>query len=167
MSSILHFRKQLTAPPVAVPVPGICLRQIRIPEDITPWLALRECAMASETPEARPWNPADFRAEMTEKTWWRTDRSWVAITDSADVVGAVTLAIRSGENAAVPVVHWLLVDPLFRRRGIAKLLMSNLEQAAWNDDWREVQLETHAGWQAAVAFYQSIGYAPVRERSPR
>jgi GNAT superfamily N-acetyltransferase len=123
--------------------------------------------MAIETPGARPWSPADFRAEMIEKPWWREDRSWVATTDSADVVGAVTLAIRSGKSISIPVVHWLLVDPSFRRRGIAKLLMSNLEQAAWDDGWREVQLETHAGWQAAVAFYQSIGYAALRERSPR
>ena len=48
-----------------------------------------------------------------------------------------------------------------------RLLMSHLERAAWDAGWREVQLETHAGWSAAVAFYQSIGYAPVRDRSPR
>jgi len=167
MSFVLHFRKQLTAPPVAVQAPGIYLRQFQIPADITPWLALRERAMESETPRARPWSSADFRAEMTEKSWWRTDRSWVASTDSSDFVGAVTLAIRHGENATTPVVHWLLVDPSFRRCGIAKLLMSNLERAAWNDGHREVQLETHAGWKDACAFYQSIGYAALRERSSR
>jgi hypothetical protein len=41
-----------------------------------------------------------------------------------------------------------------------------LERAAWDAGWREVQLETHAGWSEAVAFYHSIGYAPVRDRSP-
>ena len=57
-------------------------------------------------------------------------------------------------------VHWLLVDPRWRRRGIGRLLMSHLELAAWDDGWREMQLETHAGWAAAVAFYQSMGYEP-------
>src|SRR4051812_28876172 len=117
MSPILHFRKQLTAPPVALVVPGIHVRQIQIPDDIAPWLELRERAMETETPRVRPWSPADFRAEMIEKAWWRKDRSWVAITHSANIVGAATLAIRSGQNAAIPVVHWLLVDPSFRRRG--------------------------------------------------
>jgi len=167
MSQILHFRKQLAAPPVAVEVPGIYLRPIQLSNDIAPWLALRERAMASEVPRARSWSVADFSAEMTEKPWWREEHSWIATTDSADCVGAVTLAMRSGENRAVPVVHWLLVDPSFRRRGIAKLLMSSLERAAWDDGHREVQLETHAGWWAAVAFYQSIGYAALRDRSPR
>ena len=32
---------------------------------------------------------------------------------------------------------------------------------------RRVELETHAGWSDALAFYHSTGYAPVRERSPR
>jgi GNAT superfamily N-acetyltransferase len=167
MSPILHFRKELTAPPVAAQAPGIYVREVQIPDDIVLWLALRDRAMESEAPGVRPWSPGDFRAEMIEKSWWRKDRSWIAKTDSSDLVGAVTLAIRSSENAAIPVVHWLLVDPAWRRRGIARLLVSNLEQAAWNDGWREVQLETHAGWHAAVAFYQSIGYAPLRERSPR
>jgi GNAT superfamily N-acetyltransferase len=164
---VLHFRKQLTAPPVAVEVPGIYLRQIQISNDIGPWLSLRERAMASETPAPRPWSPSDFHAEMTSNPWWRSKHSWIATTNFAAFVGAVTLAMRNGENGAIPVVHWLLVDPRFRRRGIAKLLMSNLERAAWDDGYREVQLETHAGWQSAVAFYQSIGYAALRDRSPR
>jgi GNAT superfamily N-acetyltransferase len=83
------------------------------------------------------------------------------------IVGSVTLALREGHVATMPVVHWLLVDPLWRRRGVARLLMSHLELAAWNDGWREIELETHAGWASAVAFYQSIGYAPVRDHSPR
>lgn len=67
----------------------------------------------------------------------------------------------------MPVVHWLLVDPNYRRRGIGRLLMNCLERAAWDAGHRELQLETHAGWSAAVAFYQSIGYAPARDPSPR
>jgi len=95
---------------------------------------------------------------------------WLAVDERigiAAVVGAVTLAIREGAARSVPVVHWLLVDPAWRRRGIGRLLMSHLERAAWDAGWREIELETHAGWIEAVAFYQSIGYAPVRERSPR
>src|SRR5262249_39191762 len=112
-------------------------------------------------------------SEMQSKPWWRDDRTWVAIAgdppspDAERIVGAVTLALRQGASATVPVVHWLLVDPAWRRRGVGRLLMSQLERAARDDGWREIELETHAGWEAAVAFYQSIGYAPVRERSPR
>lgn len=164
--SVLHFRKELTAPPVTAVVPGFHVRQLQVPDDIPAWLQLRDRAMAGEWPAARPWSATDFQAEIGSKSWWRPDRSWVAIPDDAlpkpvSFCGAVTLALREGATQTVPVVHWLLVDPAFRRRGVARMLMSHLERTAWDDGWREVQLETHAGWSAAVAFYQSIGYAPL------
>ncbi len=168
MSSVLHFRRQLFRPPDVVNVPEFSMRTIAIPDDVAAWLALRERAMEDQVPRARAWSPADFFSEMQSKSWWRPERMWLAITgETALPIGAVTLALREGSHATVPVVHWLLVDPAWRRRGVGRELMSHLELAAWDDGWREIELETHTGWAAAVAFYQSIGYAPVRDRSPR
>ncbi len=151
-------------PPVVIDVGGVNLRSIAIPEDLAPWLAMRERAVAELTPPVRNWKQRDFRAEMSTRPWWSAERSWVAVSPAAGeaIVGAVTLAIREGAAARAAVVHWLLVDPAWRRRGVGRVLMSHLERAAWDDGWREVQLETHAGWSAAVAFYQSIGYALLR-----
>jgi GNAT superfamily N-acetyltransferase len=165
--SVIHFRRQLDRPPAAVDVPDICVRNMKVPEDLASWLELRERAMADQSPGVRPWNEHDFRTEFVSKPWWRPTHSWVAIADASQVVGSVTLAMRDGSTRTVSVVHWLLVDPAWRRRGIARLLMQYLEQAAWHEGWREIELETHAGWVAAVAFYQSMGYEPVRDRSPR
>jgi GNAT superfamily N-acetyltransferase len=172
MSPILHFRKQLAGLPVVQVPPGIHVRHLRVPGDVLAWLALRERAMAGQRPSIRSWTPGDFQREIVDKSWWRDERSWVAVADNTCdeipvLAGAVTLALREGVAETVPVVHWLLVDPAWRRRGIGRLLMSHLERAAWEDGWREVELETHAGWAAAVEFYHSMGYAPVRDRSPR
>lgn len=170
MMDILHFRKQLVGPPPVAPVAGIVVRTMVLPEDVAAWLALRKWAMARQTPVVRPWSPDDFQAEMALKPWWRPERSWLAIAGdvaghkpTASLVGSVTLA----ERKEAPVVHWLLVDPAWRRRGVGRLLMSHLERAAWDAGRREVQLETHSGWAEAVRFYQSIGYEPVRDPSPR
>jgi GNAT superfamily N-acetyltransferase len=168
MSSVLHFRRQLFRPPDAVDVLGFSVRNITIPDDVAAWLTLRDRAMADQKPRIRTWSELDFFSEMQSKSWWRPERMWLAINEeTASPVGAVTLALREGAVATVPVVHWLLVDHAWRRRGVGRLLMSHLELAAWNDGWRDIELETHAGWTAAVAFYQSMGYAPVRDRSPR
>jgi GNAT superfamily N-acetyltransferase len=124
--------------------------------------------MAGETPAARSWSEGDFQREMLDKKWWRDDWTWLATDVSAErVVGSVTLALREGTDSTVLVVHWLLVDPACRRRGVAKLLMSYLERAAWDNGWRQIELETHANWAAAVGFYQSMGYEAVRGRSVR
>ncbi|HEX4412986.1 MAG TPA: GNAT family N-acetyltransferase [Lacipirellulaceae bacterium] len=165
--SVIHFRKQLVAPPVVSEVPGISVRMFAAPDDVEPWLALRTRATASLVPAVRPWSKGDFHTEMTSKPWWRADHTWLAIAGDLRVAGAVTLALREGASESVPVIHWLLVDPAYQRRGLARSLISRLELAAWNAGHREVQLETHANWNAAVAFYQSIGYAPLRDRSPR
>ena len=168
MPTILHFRRQLFRPPDAVDVPGIYVRNFIAPGDVAAWLAVRDRAMADQVPRVRAWSESDFFSEMQSKPWWRPERMWMAIAlETSAPIGAVTLALREGAESTIPVVHWLLVDPAWRRRGIGRLLISHLELAAWNDGWREVELETHANWTAAVSFYQSIGYAPVRDRSPR
>lgn len=149
---------------------GIDLRHIVVPDDVPAWLTLRDRATKNLSPPVRRWTPDDFMVEMTGKPWWRDDRTWLAIAgelrspqSAAQVarkplVGAVTLAERTGRAGSVAVVHWLLVDPAWRRRGIGRLLMSHLERAAWADGRREVHVETHAGWTEAVAFYRAMGY---------
>lgn len=166
MVSILHFRKELTGPPVTVAAAAIRLRSFKSPADIATWLTLRERALAGESPGVRAWSETDFHREMMNKNWWNPRHSWFAIDQlSNSVAGAVTMALRAGQLDVLPVVHWLLVEPNWRRRGIGRLLVSHLERAAWENGWRAIELETHAGWQSAVAFYHSMGYAPVRERS--
>ena len=167
MASVLHLRKELLAPPAEQAVAGVEVRSIRVPEDIAEWLDLRTRATAALTPPVRKWTPADFSAEMLRKSWWREEASWVAVDEDASIIGTVTLGVRAGATKSIAIAHWLLVDPAWRRQGIGRLLMSRLEQAAWDDGWREIELETHGGWIDAARFYHSVGYAAVRERSPR
>ncbi|HEY3393480.1 MAG TPA: GNAT family N-acetyltransferase [Lacipirellulaceae bacterium] len=170
MASVLHLRKELLYPPVEQVTAEVHVRSIVVPDDEESWLELRKRATAGLRPPVRQWTRTDLAAQMLDKPWWRDDRTWVAIAPpigEAGIVGAVTLALRTGAAARVPIVHWLLVAPEWRRRGVGRMLISRLECAAWNDGWREIELETHAGWREAIAFYQSMGYAPVRERSPR
>ena len=39
--------------------------------------------------------------------------------------------------------------------------MTNLEQAAWDEGYRQVALETHESWRAAAALYDALGYEIV------
>lgn len=164
MSPVLHFRKELSTPPVAKSASNVAIRTLEVPGDVAAWLHLRDRAIAGLRPTPRPWTTADFQSEMLAKPWWSVDRCWIAEAcdpphTSPKMIGSVMLAERVGERGSMPVVHWLLVDPSWRRRGIGRLLMTYLEQAVWDAGHREIQLETHAGWSAAVAFYQSFSFA--------
>jgi GNAT superfamily N-acetyltransferase len=170
MTPVLHLRKELLDPPVERVVEGVSVRSIVLPDDIESWLELRKRATAGLTPPVREWTRDLFMVQMVDRPWWRDEHTWLAIhsaSGKAAVIGAVTLALRTGAASHVPIVHWLLVHPAWRRRGVGRVLMSRLECAARNAGWREIELETHAGWSEAAAFYHSMGYAPVRERSPR
>jgi GNAT superfamily N-acetyltransferase len=169
MTSVLHFRKELLDPPVERAGAGVSIRSIVVPDDVAGWLKLRGRATDGLIPQVREWSREDFAAQMLAKPWWRNDRTWLATQPQlgGSVIGAVTLGLRTGADATVPIVHWLLVDPAWRRRGVGRTLMARLESAVWEAGYRQVELETHANWTDAVAFYQSMGYAPARERSPR
>src|SRR5690606_445437 len=103
--------------------------------------------------------------EFLQKWWWNPARMWLAevktITGgSLRLAGSVTLAMRGEPAGAKPVVHWLMVSPDARRQGLARVLMSHLETAAWDAGYRQIWLETHAAWQAARRFYEALGYEP-------
>ena len=147
-----------------MPVEGVCLRHFAGADDVAPWLALREAAFARERIGVRAWDAAEFAREFLDKPWWDPRRMWLAEASSveaepaAQLIGSVTLALRGSGEAARPVVHWLMVHPRWRRRGLGRLLLATLEAAAWDQGHRRLWLETHAGWQNALRLYRALGY---------
>lgn len=164
MSCVVQMFCHLTQPPVPLAVPGINLRAFRNHDDTLAWLNLRDRAFARERLGVRSWTIADFAAEFLHKPWWSPDRMWLAEAATPEqgahpsLVGAVALAERCGRDEARPVVHWLMVHPAWRRRGIARALMSALHADCWQQKRATIWLETHADWGAARRFYESIGY---------
>ena len=57
-------------------------------------------------------------------------------------------------------VKRLYVQPPFRRRGLAQMLLTDLERFARDrgDHW--LYLDTNDSLQAAIAFYERNGYSP-------
>ena len=178
-TSVLHLCRSLDASPrPAAPLPGVTIRCFR-PEDVDRWLALRQRAFAREKLGVREWSAADFEEEFLTKPWWNPAHCWLAEATSSNfpadqpvapgvgqatspLLGAVAMALRGQSPTAKAVVHWLMVEPRFRRRGIAHQLMNTLEAAAYAAGYREVHLETHAAWTSAAEFYTRLGYRPVR-----
>lgn len=163
MSQIYQMSRILTHRPTVVGPPGVRLRHFEGPGDVDLWLELRRRAFARERFGVRDWTAAEFAREFLEKPWWRPERLWFAVPELAasggpPAVGTVALARRSGAAGDRAVLHWLAVLPAWRRRGVARLLVSAAEAACWDAGEREIWLETHAAWQAAVQFYEALGY---------
>jgi GNAT superfamily N-acetyltransferase len=167
MTSVLQLSKQLAESPQVIDVDGFTIRTF-IPADVDSWLELRDRSFAREKLGVRRWSPDDFKAEFCQRWWWDPATMWVAEAKSAAtsrLLGSVALAMRGEPSSAKPVVHWLMIAPEARRRGLARALMSRLEHAVWSAGHRQVWLETHAAWQAAAKFYEALGYNTSGENS--
>jgi GNAT superfamily N-acetyltransferase len=153
--TVLHMSRRLIVPPACRVADGYDVRTFA-PRDVAGWLALRFRAFSDELRAVRPWSEADFAREMTAKSWWRDDHTWIATPSDRpeELIGAVTLAMR--KDAAI--VHWLMVDPDWRRRGVGRQLVTRLERTVWDNGGREVRLESHRHWRRAMLLYAKLGY---------
>ena len=145
---------------------GVQLRHFAGPDDIAPWLRLREAAFARQRLGVRQWTEEEFRAELLDKPWWSNERMWLAEGTALDpaqqrLIGSVTWADRATTHEVRPAIHWLAVLPSYRRQGVGQLLMAALERSCWDAGYRQIWLETHVAWSAAGEFYQRLGYEPV------
>jgi GNAT superfamily N-acetyltransferase len=167
MVHVLQMRLDLDSRPELASVQGVTTRHFNGSQDIDAWLEIRHRAFAREKIGVRQWTHTDFEAEFLAKPWWSPELLWFAevppdAQKPSQCVGTVARALRGAGFDARPVVHWLAVLPGWRRRGIGRLLLSQLHQACWDAGQRQVWLETHVGWEAAVRLYREVGYRDVR-----
>jgi GNAT superfamily N-acetyltransferase len=153
---VVHLSRRLVRQPEVAAVPDVVVRTFADEQDVVAWLELRKGAFSSQIPRVRAWTPADFAAEFFSRPWWSPDRMWFA--EAGQVVGSVALAFRGRGPTFMPVVHWLMVAPEWRRRGVGRQLIATLETACWQAGYREISLETHVDWNSAGAFYRAMGY---------
>jgi GNAT superfamily N-acetyltransferase len=153
---VLHLSRYLLCQPTVPSIRGVTVRSFGGERDVDAWLDLHRRSFSSQTPAVRTWTRTDFEAEFLRKPWWSPNRMWFA--EAEGVVGSVTLACRGRTATGLPVVHWLMVAPEWRRRGVGRCLMETLQAACWQAGYREISLETHVGWEAAEAFYRAMAY---------
>lgn len=83
------------------------------------------------------------------------------------VVGFVCFHRTSGflaRDVAIGFISYLYVDQSYRGRGIGRRLMERAEQELADRGVDVVELEVLADNRPALAFYESVGYAPHRRR---
>jgi GNAT superfamily N-acetyltransferase len=80
------------------------------------------------------------------------------------VVGMVTgqLVVSTAEGGMVVLVEDMVVDRLWRKRGIGRLLMESMEAWARQRDASRLQLLADRTNFAALDFYDKIGWRPTR-----
>lgn len=100
----------------------------------------------------RPWN--DPRKDIERKLGIQRDLFLVG--EQGGRIVAVAMAGYDGHRGGV---NYLAVDPEFRRRGLGRSMMAEVERRLKELGCPKLNLQVRRGNAEAVAFYRSVGYS--------
>jgi ribosomal-protein-alanine N-acetyltransferase len=106
--------------------------------------------------QATAWTAAQFWSELA-----RDDRTYLVARVDGHIVGYAGLMSRRPTAD----IQTIAVDPGHRRRGIARGLLTYLLDVAEDARCTETLLEVRADSPAAIALYESEGFAPIARRT--
>lgn len=102
-----------------------------------------------------PWSEQSVQSELDNPL-----SLWLVALDEGQTVGYAGSQTVLDEADVMNVA----VDPLYRRRGIARLLLNGLQSDLAKQGVRSLTLEVRASNEAAIALYQGLGYVQVGRR---
>ena len=155
---VQQLSRVLSNAPRILPCDGIVVRNYEHIIDAERWIELINLSFRDETPPMRCWTVSDFQQRVMQQPGWSPADLFLAYTENDQLVGSVSIAFRSNPSGRQPALHLLAVRPDARRQGIARMLVGMLESSVWYRGYREIVLETHAGWAGAAQFYAASGY---------
>ena len=107
-----------------------------------------------------PWSTAQFKEEFAGIPKTR----FMLVAESENRIVGYCAIFLPGATAAADVLT-VAVLPEFRRQGIARELMRQMEQWAKERGATSVMLEVETFNESAIALYQALGYSQISTRA--
>jgi [ribosomal protein S18]-alanine N-acetyltransferase len=107
-----------------------------------------------------PWSPAQFKEEFAGIPSTRFFE--LAISDN-EIVGYAGV-IAPGPDAVADILTVTVIDG-FRRQGIAKRLIADIESYCQSKGSSAIMLEVATDNTGAIALYENLGYTQISKRS--
>jgi [ribosomal protein S18]-alanine N-acetyltransferase len=107
-----------------------------------------------------PWSPAQFKEEFSGIPSTRFFE--LAISDN-EIVGYAGV-IAPGPDAVADILTVTVIDR-FRRQGIAKRLIADIEGYCQSKGSSAIMLEVATDNSGAIALYENLGYTQISKRS--
>ncbi len=106
----------------------------------------------------------DNRADsFPGRVWFRhfAGTSWLAEADIDSRPLGLLLGFASADRPREAVIHLVMVDPAFRRKGIGRLLVTHFEEQLRETGAARATATCRPEDRIAVAFFGALGYTPA------
>jgi ribosomal-protein-alanine N-acetyltransferase len=106
----------------------------------------------------------EFRFDRGSMSAFAGDRDAVTLIaeDRGEVIGFVIAYVKRVETGCRAYIVTVDVAPEWRRQGLAKELMAEVEAYALAKGARRIHLHVFTGNDAAIRFYERLGYEGIR-----
>ena len=91
----------------------------------------------------------DIKRKMNDSPW-----GFLVAMDGKTIIGSIMV----GYDGHRGWINYLACHPNYRRRGVAKSLMNEAKKLLLERGCPKINLQVRSGNEAAVKFYESIGY---------
>jgi len=111
--------------------------------------------------------PAPARSRATLERLLADEEDALLVADAAGVLAGVIdahLRAVAGLSQRYADIDTLVVDPAWRRAGVASALVVAVERWAWESGAREVRLDVWEFNSGALALYEGFGYRTITRR---
>lgn len=106
--------------------------------------------------------PSDRLSRASFRRWLQRGTADIWVLEKTQKMAANAVVLYRG-GAKVARVYSLVVHPTHQRQGLAGMLMRCIEKSAYRRGCRELRLEVRPDNQAAIFFYQKIGYSIMKK----
>ena len=133
---------------------------------------LRECANDLITKGYSHWNSA-YPSHITIHEDLKKNNLYL-LKNYGGSIGTITLnnlqdpsysQLKWGSDNHALIINRLAVHPVFQNKGYAKMLMVFAEEFARKEGYKSIRLDTFAGNEKTVHFFESCGFSKVGEVS--
>ncbi len=133
---------------------------------------LRQCANDLISKGFSHWNSA-YPSHLKVQDDLKNGRLYL-LKQNGGTIGVITLNAEQdssygsltwkSDNHAL-IINRLAIIPIFQNQGFAKLLMTFAEEFAKNNGYKSIRLDTFAGNENTVSFFEKCGFSKVGEVS--
>ena len=161
---VLRMSVELSATELPLDLPEGCSFRTYRPGDEHHWIRLFDLVFRDLLGSFRPWTHEQFRVQFLDRPVFQAERLFFLCQEDRPV-GSITAWTGDEEGRAVGIVHWVMLDPELRGKGLGRPMMVQCMNRLREEGWPEAFLTTRANLNMAILLYERMGFKTLYNKA--